>query len=113
MVVCDSWTCLDDPCRLMSQASAEESVLQMATRAALTALSDFITNPTTHQASALIEIPTLFDLIRHEHGLHKGYSAALISVCKWIYERGQMVLDELMVHNSPLIPLEKQKEGIW
>jgi endonuclease III len=97
----------------MAQASAEESILQMATRPALTALKDFIANPTTHRASALIEIPTLYDLIRHEYGLHKEYSDTLISVCKWICERGQSVLEELMVHHSPPIPAEMQSEGAW
>jgi hypothetical protein len=97
----------------MAQASAEESVLQMATRPALAALKDFIANPTPHRASALIETPTLYDLIQQEHRQHKGYPDSLISVCKWIYERGRSVLDELKVHTSPLVPQEKQSQGVW
>jgi hypothetical protein len=85
----------------------------MATRPALATLKDFIANPTTSRASVLIEIPTLYALIRYEHGLHKGYSDTLISVCKWIYERGHAVLGELMVHSSPAIPPDTQSEGVW
>ena len=97
----------------MAQASAEESILQMTTRPALNTLKGFIANPTTRHASLLIDIPTLYDLIRYEHGLHKEYPDALISMCKWIYERGISVLGQLLVHSSPLVRLGKQSEGEW
>jgi hypothetical protein len=98
------------------QAVAEESVLQMVTRPALTALNDFITSPSTHNASCLMDIPSLYDLLQYEHIVRKGYSEALIQVCNWIHKRGRSVLDQLLVHAVPVSPPvqnDVQSEDLW
>jgi hypothetical protein len=88
----------------------------MVTRPALTALNDFITSPSTHNASRLMDIPSLYDLLQYEHTVRKGYSEALISMCSWIHDRGRSVLDELLRHAvraSPPVQNDIHSEDLW
>jgi hypothetical protein len=85
----------------------------MVTRPALSALNDFIANPSPHNASRLVQIPSLYDLLQHENTLRKGYSAAIMSVCSWIYERGRSVLDHLLEHALPTSREELESETDW
>ncbi|KAF7366670.1 hypothetical protein MSAN_00924900 [Mycena sanguinolenta] len=52
--------------RLFLQITAEESVLQMTTKPALDALQVFVTNPNHRNASALVEIPVIHELLSYE-----------------------------------------------
>ena len=74
----------------------------MTTRPALDALHGFLTHPTTHNVSLLIEIPSLYDVLRYEYTVHREYSDAIISVCNWIYQRGKTVLDQLLMYGESL-----------
>ena len=85
----------------------------MTTRPALDALKDFLTHRTTYHASLLIDIPALYNILRHERGLQGEYSDALISVCNWIYKRGRSVLDQLLMHGSVAIPANIRSEYLW
>ena len=85
----------------------------MTTRLALDALHDFLTDPTTHNASFLMDIPSLYDILRHEYALHGVYSNAIMSVCRWIYKRGRSILDQLLVHESLPLQGDIQSEGSW
>ncbi|KAF8881979.1 hypothetical protein BD779DRAFT_1397130, partial [Infundibulicybe gibba] len=83
--------------RLLLQIAAEESVLQMAIQSALDLLDVFTQNPTFTNASALVNIPALHDVLSHEFHLYKKASISIIDVCKWIVQRGRSVLNKLLV----------------
>ncbi|KAF8870061.1 hypothetical protein BD779DRAFT_1456051 [Infundibulicybe gibba] len=87
--------------RLLLQIAAEESVLQMAIRSALDLLDVFTENPTTTNASALINIPALRDVLTYEFKLNQRASDSIIDVCKWIVQRGRSVLAKLLVYPAP------------
>jgi hypothetical protein len=85
----------------------------MATRPALAVLYDFIQNPTTLNASRLVEIPSLHNLLQYEHKIHRKFTDAVIFICKWIYDRGKIVLSELIVHRSPEACTDLPKNHEW
>ncbi|KAF8870485.1 hypothetical protein BD779DRAFT_1455395 [Infundibulicybe gibba] len=87
--------------RLLLQIAAEESVLQMAIRSALDLLDIFTQYPTTENASALVNIPVIHDVLTHEFRLYQRASASMISVCSWIVQRGRLVLAKLLVYPAP------------
>ncbi|KAF8871836.1 hypothetical protein BD779DRAFT_1453446 [Infundibulicybe gibba] len=87
--------------RLFLQIVAEESVLQMAIRSALDLLDIFTQNPTTTNASALVNIPTLRDVLKYEFRRYQRASASMIDVCEWIVQRGRAVLTKLIVSPAP------------
>lgn len=80
----------------------EESVLQMATCLALQDLHAFNKNPTAHNASQLVTIPVLYNLLKHEEKEHLHYLKLVTLLCIRVYERGKAVLEKLLVHGSPL-----------
>jgi hypothetical protein len=85
----------------------------MATRPALGALQKFILDPTASNASCLVDIPTLHELLQYEYEVLRGFSDAVISTCKWIYHRGKTVLDELIVYRSPGAQTDSLKNDPW
>jgi len=70
------------------------------TRLALQDLQVFNENPTPNNASRLVTIPTLYNLLQHEENVHV-YRTSVILLCKWVYERGMEVLEKILVHKSP------------
>ncbi|KAF8869960.1 hypothetical protein BD779DRAFT_1409557, partial [Infundibulicybe gibba] len=82
--------------RLLLQIVAEESVLQMAIRSALDLLNIFTQNPNTTNASALVNIPALHDVLKYEFRLYKRASTSIIDICKWVVQRGRTVLAKLL-----------------
>ena len=82
----------------------------MTTRPALSLLSDFIEDPTLHNASRLVDIPSLLELLQHEYQVYENYSKVVISTCKWIFKRGTMVLEQLKVHGS--LPIQTNARDI-
>jgi hypothetical protein len=95
-----------------TQISAEESVLQMANRVSLRVLQDFNKDPTTKNASRLVTIPTLYNVLTHEvQGLENGrYPETWVLLCQWVHDRGQAVLGKLLVHENPpviSVPFDK------
>jgi hypothetical protein len=74
----------------------------MINRPALAALGLFNQDPTTFNASLLVCIPTLYDVLKYEEQLNGlAYSAMLLGVCKWLHERASTVLQKLIVHGVP------------
>lgn len=70
----------------------------MATRPALVDLSQFLLEPSTVNASKLVSIPTLYDILRYEERISNGrYSSTVLGLCTWIYNRAREVLRELTV----------------
>jgi len=74
----------------------------MVTRPALQDLRIFNANPTPHNATLLVSIPVLYDVLRHEDG---KYSSDLLKLCMWVQDRATAVLEGLIVHDvPPMIP---------
>ncbi|KAJ6465029.1 hypothetical protein C8R45DRAFT_939868 [Mycena sanguinolenta] len=87
--------------RFFFQITAEESVLQMTTKPALQALQAFVTQPNHRNASALVEIPVIHELLSHEKVSTGLFPPITIAVCRWVLERGGMVLDSLIKGPEP------------
>ncbi|KAF7327472.1 hypothetical protein MKEN_00325600 [Mycena kentingensis (nom. inval.)] len=98
--------------RFFKQVVAEESVLQMLTAPAMGRLQQFIATPTTSCASALVEIPALYDVLRFEtqHG-NFPFVADLTEICAWLLTRGQTILHALMLEPQPPQRLEAMVEA--
>jgi hypothetical protein len=77
----------------------------MANRPALAALSSFVSQQTAYNASLLVHIPSIYDVLQYHQNNSEPYPTELISLCKWIHERGQGVLEGLIVHQPP--PVDK------
>ncbi|KAJ7212387.1 hypothetical protein B0H12DRAFT_1033226, partial [Mycena haematopus] len=92
--------------RFFIQISADESVLQMANATTLKALDHFLNAPTQLNASALIDIPVLHDLLGYEFPLGNPLSSEVLDVCQWIAERGRAVLGWLQKDIRPMPLIE-------
>ncbi|KAJ7713123.1 hypothetical protein B0H14DRAFT_2413980 [Mycena olivaceomarginata] len=97
--------------RFFFQITAEESVLQMANKSALDALQAFVTQPSVRNASALVEIPVLHELLSHENDLILPFPPITLQICEWILNRGRMVLGSLIKGPEP--PMVRQVEKPW
>ncbi|KAJ7360713.1 hypothetical protein DFH08DRAFT_800158 [Mycena albidolilacea] len=97
--------------RFFFQITAEESVLQMANISALDALQAFVTQPSVRNASALVEIPALHELLSHEKDLILPFPPITLQICEWILNRGRMVLGSLIKGPEP--PMVRQVEKPW
>jgi hypothetical protein len=72
-------------------------VLQLATRTALDELASFISSPTPTNASQLVSIPSIYDILKLEHVRDREqYKNSTLSLCKWIHDRGRAVLRKLL-----------------
>jgi hypothetical protein len=85
--------------------TAEESVLQMANRSALSCLSNFVINPSPVNASCLVGIPSLYEVLSYHEQKNEPYPEDVLLLCKWVYARGQEVLNKLIVNAAP--PLDE------
>lgn len=80
-------------------------MLQLATRATLGVLGIFIASPTAQNASQLVCIPALYNLLVLERDRRTGvYSEAVLSLSCWIYIRGMEVLKTLKKYDA--LPVE-------
>jgi hypothetical protein len=80
------------------QLCAEESVLQFANRQALVDLGTFIQGPTLYNASRLLSIPAIYNVLKEETR-GEPYPEPLLNVCMWIYDRGKDILNSLWVND--------------
>ncbi|KAJ7367062.1 hypothetical protein DFH08DRAFT_678486, partial [Mycena albidolilacea] len=99
--------------RFFIQVSAEESVLQMTTKPALNALEAFVNEPSHRNASALVEIPAIHELLRHEKGLADTFPENTIGICRWVLERGRAVLNSLIKGPEPPRVTDGSVEKPW
>ncbi|KAJ7210569.1 hypothetical protein GGX14DRAFT_394766, partial [Mycena pura] len=99
--------------RFFIQISAEESVLQMTTKPALDALEAFITAPTHRNASILVEIPAVHELLSYEKGLGNAFPEITMDVCRWILNRGRAVLNSLVKGPQPPKMPDSSVEKPW
>ncbi|KAJ7039477.1 hypothetical protein C8F04DRAFT_949403 [Mycena alexandri] len=80
--------------RFFFQISADESVLQTVNMSALEVLEKFVKSPTRLNASALVGIPVLHDILMLELGdLHQlpAEKGDILEVCLWLAQRGRTV----------------------
>jgi hypothetical protein len=78
----------------------------MANSKALDALHEFIQQPTEANASALVDIPVLHDVLTYEFALisqpNQGLPKDVLAICQWIFEQGTAVLGWLTKNISVL-----------
>ncbi|KAJ3554915.1 hypothetical protein NP233_g12325 [Leucocoprinus birnbaumii] len=89
------------------QIAAEESVLQLVNGEANKVLQKFVSDPSHQNASALLGIPHLYRVLRHEVmgcPASTPYSKTVLSICKWLLERASFVYDELLKRASEFSP---------
>lgn len=72
----------------------------MVTAPAMDALKAFVLNPTQINASALVEIPAIHELLCHEKTLGP-FSDTTVAVCRWILNRGRIILNTLTKGPKP------------
>jgi len=86
----------------------------MTNRPALQALSTFLSQPTTVNASCLVIIPCIYDVLQYHESRQENYPGNLLQLCHWIYERGHGALVGLIVHSAPpLDPSANQGSLGW
>ncbi|KAJ6536762.1 hypothetical protein DFH09DRAFT_1091235 [Mycena vulgaris] len=99
--------------RLFVQICAEESVLQMTTALALDCLEQFVLQPSHANGSALVEIPAIHEVLSYERLSGGDISPTLISVCRWVLNRGRMILNSLVKGAEPPRIAEGSGERSW
>ncbi|KAF6756412.1 hypothetical protein DFP72DRAFT_1008043 [Ephemerocybe angulata] len=82
--------------RLFHQLAAEESVLQMMNRPALSDLLKFVSEPCRATLYNLLVIPSVYDVARHELETSGSLRADTIEAFRWLAHRGQEVLKSLL-----------------
>jgi hypothetical protein len=87
----------------------------MATQSALKDLANFNTKPTVHNASLLVSIPALYDVLKYEETRKQGqYTVTVLGVSRWIEEWGKAVLQKLVGRvDLPLIAVSVAADGDW
>jgi hypothetical protein len=76
----------------------------MVNSTALDTLDIFLRSPTPSNASALIDIPALHDLLAYKFSLGRELSAEVFDICTWVADRARAVLSWLKKDTRP-IPL--------
>lgn len=77
-------------------------MLQLVTRPALVVLTSFVEHPTKENASALVVIPALYNILRLE-GKRERYPPDLLGTCRWLMGRTTEVLTALIIHATPCV----------
>lgn len=76
-------------------------MLQIVTRSALNVLLAFVDQPTKENASMLVIIPALYNVLRLEEKRAQTYPPDLLGMCQWLVERTNNVLTALAIHSMP------------
>jgi hypothetical protein len=87
--------------------------MQLITRPALRDLAIFIAEPSVRNASRVVSIPVLYDILKHEEQ-NGQYPATIRQVCKWLHDRAALVLQLLIIHGiPPSDPTAVEMGGDW
>lgn len=82
----------------------------MDNRPALKELARFVEEPSTKNASHLVCIPVLYDVLQHHKP--KPYPTNLLNLCGWLHKRGRDILGQLIIHKiDPNIEQLEAKTG--
>lgn len=74
-------------------------------RPALAELARFVETPSAINASRLVGIPAVYDVLKY-HANNPTFPEPVIGLCRWLHMRGNTILQQLMVHS-----MEPIKEG--
>lgn len=85
----------------------------MTTKPAQDVLEAFVTAPTARNASMLVEIPAVHELLSYEKGLGNDFPDITVDVCRWILNRGRAVLDSLIKGPQPPELLDSGVQKPW
>lgn len=69
----------------------------MANGAALALLGRFIREPSKINASRLVLIPSLLNVLLFHDG---QYPSDVLNICAWLHDQGRTLLEQLTVHES-------------
>jgi hypothetical protein len=81
----------------------------MVPRPSLKLLSSFVGHPTNENASSLVIIPAIYNVLRLEEKPGRAYPSDLLGVCRWLAERANEVLASLIIHPAP--PVDNNMDG--
>lgn len=82
-------------------------------RPALTELARFIETPTAINASWLVGIPAVYDVLKY-HAKDLSFPEPVLGLCRWLYTRGSTILEQLVVHTmEPIKDGEVFEELDW
>jgi hypothetical protein len=76
-------------------------------------LKNFIEDPTVFNASSLISIPTIYQVLQAQHGQHQTYSKTILEVISWMADRIEVVWTNLVSHGAPIEPGTNMGEEEW
>ncbi|KAJ6525795.1 hypothetical protein DFH09DRAFT_861747, partial [Mycena vulgaris] len=78
------------------QMAAEESLLQMIPLPVLLKLMRFCQDPTENNVKQLLEIPAVYNVLRHEKSSAGEYSGNTMKTCNWLIARTTYVVSYLI-----------------
>ncbi|KAG6827240.1 hypothetical protein H0H92_012650 [Tricholoma furcatifolium] len=94
---------------------SRESISQMATRPALAKLKNFNEDPCINNATLLLDIPCIYNVLMHElASTGNKFSSQTLGVCQWLYECGVTFLEMLNFDDVPAKNLNAMNsDGGW
>ena len=95
------------------QIASEDSILCLATRDDLILLKSFISDPTIFNASHLISIPAIYQVLQVEHLEYQKYSKTIVEVMEWLANRIDAILTNLVKNRAPIEPQKNIGEEEW
>ncbi|KAL0057912.1 hypothetical protein AAF712_015434 [Marasmius tenuissimus] len=97
---------------LLEQIAADEYATQMVSARSLPALRDFVERPGWVNATKLVDIPAVYNVLEAERKFFgEKYPADLLSVCQWLADRGTEVLTKLTALRLGELPISVS-EGV-
>jgi hypothetical protein len=98
------------------QIATDDSVLQIINRPMLDCLKRFNADPSPINATSLLGIPVIYNLLKWDGASLGKYSGAVLGVCHWIDEEADRVLRKLIGNSPPLgydMPLMSATGSDW
>jgi hypothetical protein len=80
---------------------------------ALYDLNLFNGNPSPQNASRLLSIPVVFNLLKEEGQGGNPYPEWLLDICRWLFNRGNKILNILLQHDVPLNSMAEVAQDDW
>lgn len=87
--------------------------MQMMNRRALETLRLFLKFPSQANASTLILIPALYNVLQYEFSTGQALQPDTLQVAIWLYFRGESVRQLLLVHQDETPATALEPEGSW
>lgn len=84
------------------QISSDDTTLRLGTSDDMKTLNEFLQDPTPFNASRLISIPALYQVLKAEKLNGGTYPSPILEMARWMYDRAQDVLKVLVDHGRRL-----------